>query len=144
LTVSIDIRNSKTFELTPLFIDQIPEQANEASPNTGSQASWNFASRLVDECTRHHNLCNKFRNKDQWLPTRLLDLGESTVLPKVRLIHTARIHTGARYTALSHCWGDGRCVKLDSTNIESMQQVIPDPPPRKTYLDAITVTKVYL
>jgi hypothetical protein len=70
-----------------------------------------------------------------------LDLGESTALPKVRLIHTARIHPGARYTTLSHCWGDGRYVKLNSTNIESMQQDISDLWLRKTYLDAITITR---
>jgi hypothetical protein len=56
-------------------------------------------SAWLDDCIKNHSEC---ASPNSQLPTRVLDIGTSTLDP-VRLYLTTQEH--GRYIALSHCWG---------------------------------------
>jgi hypothetical protein len=73
-----------------------------------------YRARLwLDTCIDKHSRCSK--RAPGWLPTRLLDLNESTN-GIIRLVDTKSMGNGAieNYMALSHCWGRADIYRLNS------------------------------
>lgn len=84
------------------------------------------------------------------LPTRLIDVGSADTSYRVKLVETeSEIRAmrdagllGARYIALSHCWGPSRpaCLTTAET-LKRNRTEIPWDSLAKTFQDAITVTR---
>jgi hypothetical protein len=97
------------------------------------------ARAWVEDCLRNHaGTCPP--NTRVPLPSRLIDVGDDTIAPDVRLRVFERGETG-EYTALSYCWGGPQPVTTTLSNIGSMRQRIALSDLPRTLQDAIRVTR---
>ena len=65
----------------------------------------------METCINKHSRCST--GTSGWLPTRLLDLNESTS-GIIRLVETKGIGVIENYMTLSYCWGKAEIYKLTS------------------------------
>lgn len=71
-----------------------------------------FVKDRMEDCITSH--CHSAPGSNSnFTPTRLLDLSEAATSRKVRLVLTERLR-GAKYAALSYCWGDSKDAALQS------------------------------
>ena len=110
--------------------------------HTGSDASFQMATKWLRDCNHNHKDCNTNSNGSPWYPTRLLDLGhcnsENTC---VWLIHTAETRPSGPYATLSHCWGSAKLIQLTAAIATSHCPVyqIKDLP--RTFREAVETAK---
>lgn len=94
--------------------------------------------RWLAECTGSHAQCNSADSN--WLPTRVLDLGEGNGPIEVRLYETV---TGQldKYIALSYCWG--KCGNLVTTKatLKDRKEGIPWDSMPQTFRDAAEISR---
>jgi Heterokaryon incompatibility protein (HET) len=80
------------------------------SSETLSKENVQMILEWISQCKTHHLKCRlPPSSSEQWLPTRLLDVGsDNGAEPHLpRVVETRGIpHAGLRYAALSHMWGD--------------------------------------
>jgi hypothetical protein len=98
------------------------------------------------DCAESHILCRKQGDQSHYIPTRLLDLQESSESTIRLMIVTPEsvINTYPRYVALSYCWGDTSVhipLETKKENILDHMRGIDKGVIPQTILDAITVTK---
>ena len=75
------------------------------------------------------------------MPTRVIDVEALGSYRGLRLCLHSEVPIGARYVALSHCWGAGSPLKLLKANLSALrQQIDPSTLPR-TFVDAVEVTR---
>src|ERR1700753_278406 len=105
LILSIELRNSFA--------------SYQETMRTGSQQSLNLARTWLDDCRRNHAACKSNRPPD-WVPSRLLDLGEVLdTIAKVTEFHGER--RDLEYCTLSHCWGGTDIFRLLRSNLPAMK-----------------------
>jgi hypothetical protein len=108
---------------------------HDVQPHPLSTTCWAIAQNWIATCIEHHPNCSPPDLNS--LPTRVIDVGES----RPRLVDGAA--KAERYTALSHCWGQGH-HPLSRTTLSTMNDFrdgidLSDLP--ATYRDAIEVTR---
>lgn len=74
-----------------------PAQLDEHVDNLGIMKLW------VSECVLNHEKC--IESRQNFLPTRLLDLEAFQESTDIRLVALKPKYSQAGYTTLSHCWG---------------------------------------
>ncbi|KAF2476951.1 HET-domain-containing protein [Lindgomyces ingoldianus] len=109
--------------------------------NSQSAACFSLAKQWLDNCLQNHgSACQSGAKK---LPTRLIDVGDSSMLP--RLVITSQQYLpdpeSTRYVALSYCWGRSTFLTTTSSNIGDFMTSIPWETIPKTIQDAIIVTR---
>jgi Heterokaryon incompatibility protein (HET) len=112
--------------------------------STSSDASWKLIRGWIQNCTQNHRECSHFVQADDWLPTRLIDIGSPTDIFGTRLIVPLESHPGMKmsaYVALSHRWKPEELGKLTSSNIHLYKQAIPFDILTPTFKDAILATR---
>ncbi|KAF7943731.1 uncharacterized protein EAE97_005801 [Botrytis byssoidea] len=75
--------------------------------STGSDGSLNLSKQWLQNCNTSHVSCSrKATTYQNFLPTRLIDIGigESVITPRLRL--RKEIPLNSIYFTLSHCWGN--------------------------------------
>jgi len=72
------------------------------------------AQLWLETCVNKHSRCST--KTSGWLPTRLLDLNESTN-GIIRLVETKRNGVIENYMTLSYCWGKADIYKLTSDTV---------------------------
>ncbi|KAL3425198.1 heterokaryon incompatibility protein [Phlyctema vagabunda] len=122
---------------SPIVIDGCRIGRVQANPFLGSTENFNIARRWLDECSGKHELCPSAHKA--LLPTRVIDIGESSSGEKPRLLNT--LGQMGTYLALSHCWGGHMPVKLLSTNLQQFGSAIPFQDLPANFQDAITITR---
>jgi hypothetical protein len=95
-----------------------------------SSETVSFCRDRLRECLTTQKKCQRGH---EWLPTRLLFLGDG--LRALKLIETCNLDPH-HYVALSHPWGPSRNIKLESSNEASMKQLISWDVLPRTYHDA--------
>jgi hypothetical protein len=76
-----------------------------------------IAQRWMSDCLNGHEQCQK-NTQPRSYPTRLLELGESTM----RIILPAEEKLSAPYAALSYCWGRNPIsLRLTASNVQEFQ-----------------------
>lgn len=79
------------------------------------------AQRWMDGCLNGHEQCQK-NTQPRFYPTRLLELGESTM----HIVLTAKEELLGPYAALSYCWGSNPTfLCLTASNISKLQAATP-------------------
>ncbi|KFY10911.1 hypothetical protein V492_04782 [Pseudogymnoascus sp. VKM F-4246] len=112
--------------------DFLPESAD---CNDAPLDVFSIASNWLSNCTESHDLCKS--SGDEALPTRLISItGES-----LRLVLTSEWLNKPRYATLSHCWGSGNVIKLNSEDLDAYMEALPIDRFPKTFKDAIEITK---
>lgn len=112
-----------------------------SSISTGSEASVAWARRRLNECCNDHAHCHSLhflRASESYTPTRLLyipaDPTEGLILREKE-----SVPAGAKYAALSHCWGSRDswpgCLSTN-TNYQSQLTCIPWETIPQTFRDA--------
>lgn len=101
-------------------------------------------SGWCDQCIHSHQMCQqpdeeKVGNAFRRLPARVLDLRPSKSTSS-NSPHLTEEFCGP-YVALSHCWGNTRCIITEKNNIESHKKGMPLQHLPKTLQDAIVFTK---
>lgn len=76
----------------------------------------NFVKNRIEHCTSNCHPLPKLASS--FTPTRLLDLSEAATSRRVRLVLTEGM-PGAKYAALSYCWGDAKDAALQSKTTSS-------------------------
>ncbi|KAM7197520.1 Heterokaryon incompatibility protein (HET) domain containing protein [Rhypophila sp. PSN 637] len=110
--------------------------------NTGSAQSLAIAAHWLKTCEESHTRCKRARSEEgrSWRPTRLIRLDENG--DNLRLVEGDEIPEAAVYATLSHCWGAmEQKLLLTLENLEQWKISIPPLDGRKTFQDAISVTR---
>ena len=105
--------------------------------DTASEASFSWASRVLNNCLKSHNRCN--RNTITELPTRVLDLGPPGEATNVKLFEPSG--TSDRYAYLSHFWGKTRSITTKRRTLASHRRGMAWELPPKTFQDAINFAR---
>lgn len=103
----------------------------------------NFVKNELSQCLKN---CHPLTPTD-FLPTRLLDVGDGTVGGGVRLVETKNFspsdRTKAAYVTLSYCWGSPKDalaqLKTTMENFARMIEAIPRASMSQTLIDAVHV-----
>ncbi|EXJ76537.1 uncharacterized protein A1O5_01045 [Cladophialophora psammophila CBS 110553] len=113
--------------------------------STESDATISLAAKWVRDCIVQDTACASERESAVWdkvLPARLINInGEDLSLQSARIVDTNNLPLNAPYLTLSHSWGDGRFLKLLSTNMEQLYSSIPVDDLSKTHRDALSITR---
>ncbi|KAK3938827.1 hypothetical protein QBC46DRAFT_355590 [Diplogelasinospora grovesii] len=89
------------------------------SDNTNSPRTMDAIRVWTQECSEKHAICKARRNGQSWHPSRLLDLGLSS-LPydqRCRIVSRDLIAHDEPYATLSHRWSVGDIIRLTTENI---------------------------
>lgn len=114
----------------------------ETIPATVTEQTWELIQTWMEICnTDHPHCCVNSETQDHRNPSRLLEIDPPGLNSKIRLIEGVEIPPKARYMTLSHCWGSGQPVVLNSDTWEQFRDsfAISDLP--KTFQDAVKITK---
>lgn len=109
------------------------------SDNSGSEETFEFIRSKYKECLTNHEVCSR-RNTNQYLPTRLLDVGEEAHR-NIRSVSKQDIPSDALYATLSHCWGECVPLKLTSTTETALRNGVADEQLPKTFEQSVALTR---
>jgi len=104
-----------------------------------------LARKWLHDCIALHTACASERQSAVWdkkLPTRLIDVSEedsSTQPPRV--VDSDKLPSDTLYLTLSHSWGDGKFLRLLTTNSEHLYSSIPVDGLSQTHKDALSITR---
>jgi hypothetical protein len=100
-----------------------------------SEENYGIGREWIQSCIDTHTDCGS--NKDNILPTRLVDIGSEGNDP--RLVQTAGLK--GKYLALSHCWGGSISNCLTLATIQAFQKKIPLSELPVNFRDAVLITR---
>ncbi|KAI0162344.1 heterokaryon incompatibility protein-domain-containing protein [Xylariaceae sp. FL1272] len=111
-----------------------------ASPEHRLCIRW--AQDWLSYCERNHERCRQSQSTPPTMPTRLIDLGESSSEAPPKL-HVTNGGTG-RYIALSYSWGEGvrHKVQLKTSTMESLKIAIPESSMTRTHQECLQVARM--
>ena len=121
---------------------RLPDEGAVLSSDVPSSVT--LASQWVNRCeTLHKKKCSESIGDNNFLPTRLIDVGDRDYMnPCLHITGgSPEPHGGTKYMTLSHCWGSIKPKKLETHNIKAMRQGIELSTLPKTFQDAIQITR---
>lgn len=99
----------------------------------------------INDCTLKHTQCITRRQRNDWYPTRLLDVGVSgdgsSLADYCRLTPNFGVSEGQNYLTLSHRWGSYAVVKLTTGNMKAWEKELPIGILSKTFQDFIQLSR---
>ncbi|EHK25840.1 uncharacterized protein TRIVIDRAFT_118478, partial [Trichoderma virens Gv29-8] len=95
----------------------------------------------IRRCEQDHTQCTRFRSKDSWYPTRLLDVGSKGSSSIVLVRSAQAIHKKEKYMTLSHRWGDSNIPTLTTNTIIPWAQELSIKILPKTFQDFIILAQ---
>ncbi|XPS69738.1 hypothetical protein M3J09_001997 [Ascochyta lentis] len=105
-----DLRHAVLHLILSDAMKKTPDQALLSS-STGSDSALKFLTSKLEKCWTSHAQCRLLTRSTGYLPTRLIDVGESgDALVSVR--ERSDLIQGSSYVALSHCWGGTQPITL--------------------------------
>jgi hypothetical protein len=111
-------------------------------PSTDSRETLNMIHYWLRQCETTHMRCAQRRGeRSRQIPTRLLQVQPLIPSPKAYLRQTAQIPEDARYTTLSHCWGQYMPIKLERRTLQAFLDGIDVGRLPPTFQQAIMLTK---
>ena len=116
--------------------------------STASSDAVNIARHWLNDCLENHSECNnhlsRSKSSDNWLPTRLIDVGLQVGRLTPRLVIPADDSSLAniQYLTLSHSWAISKTsLNLLVENHEELTRRIPLDTLSQTFRDAMTITQ---
>ncbi|KIW00664.1 uncharacterized protein PV09_07851 [Verruconis gallopava] len=112
------------------------------SCNTNSPEALKAAKSWFDGCVSCHQSCG---SREAWLPTRLIDLGDSGADNQLKLISTKAHDIHSPYMTLSYQWSstEESSIKLTNENIQGLHQSISVHGLPRVVRDAIYLTRAF-
>ncbi|CCT61096.1 hypothetical protein [Plenodomus lingam JN3] len=110
--------------------------------STGSSQVLQVAKRWLTDCLDGHEKCNSLVTPPHHRPTRLVRLRSigDRVTSISLFCYAAGQDRPVDYLTLSHCWGQGNFVQLNTANLTAFHEDIPMDLLPKTFADAIYIT----
>lgn len=95
--------------------------------NTSLRTCQELVQAWLKNCTENHGDCNRGGPETSWLPTKLIDIGNTQqCIPRLVTSNSIRADTGnIRYISLTHRWDSKPLLKLTSQNLQSLEREIP-------------------
>ncbi|KAJ9663998.1 hypothetical protein H2198_000501 [Neophaeococcomyces mojaviensis] len=113
--------------------------------STESDATISLAQKWLHDCITLDTACASERQSAVWdkkLPARLVNVnGEDSSTQSPRVVDTDEFPSNTSYLTLSHSWGDGKFLKLLSTNWQLLYSSIPVNELSRTHRDALSLTR---
>jgi Heterokaryon incompatibility protein (HET) len=110
--------------------------------DTQSSATLDMINSWINTCEADHENCRaEYHHREDWLPTRLIDVGDNDQTATPRLCDASKLPRDTRYFALSHCWGTQPITTLLTANYEAFKQALPLSDLQQTFVDAINLTR---
>ncbi|KAK4113670.1 HET-domain-containing protein [Canariomyces notabilis] len=111
------------------------DYAQAISPTAGGEECLKWVGDSIAHCETNHPCCQL--PKQTLLPTRVIDVGSETQLPRLYISHGE----SGRFAALSHCWGKRKPLTPTRESLAKLQQAIPteDLPP--LFHDAVILAR---
>jgi hypothetical protein len=117
-------------------------QVDQGTKPTSCIDSLHMVERWLSDCDHAHTECRSIKREDLWFPTRLIDLGRPDAeTDQIRLTITKEVLPVGSYVTLSHCWGQGKVVRLLKANLEEFRRAIPLEDMPKTFSEAMIVCR---
>ena len=132
----MDTRYSNGSPSSLVLNSQIPRLYVLPEQHSGSEASNARAHQWLDDCLNRHEECVRPPSK---LPKRVLDLGKSLQIEKVKVYVTKGEH--ARYATLSYSWGQAKRLLTTRETLKSHCQGIDLEKVPQTLRDALYIAK---
>ena len=112
------------------------------SSSTNTQESNSSVANWLDICEQNHIKCLP-RERSDWYPTRLLDLGclSDRQIHRLRIIESQRESPTGPYVTLSHRWGGSDVYKLTKMTHANLRSGIRTQTLPRTFQDAVRATK---
>ena len=108
-----------------------------------STKSTNTINRIVqwkEKCAAEHNHCSPTASEVHRLPSRVIDVGDSTPNSVIRLVETEG--NQGQYLCLSHCWGkEPMPIKTTKDTIKEKMKPIPEDTLPLTFRHAVMLTR---
>jgi hypothetical protein len=116
------------------------------SESTHSDESVALMKSWISACKTQvrprHSLCSQWdKSRENWNPTRVLDVGKSDTPLRVRLFQPDADRHSITYLTLSHRWGMENLFTLTTHNILELTREIPMHNLSKTFRDAVDITR---
>ncbi|KAH7625295.1 heterokaryon incompatibility protein-domain-containing protein [Sordaria sp. MPI-SDFR-AT-0083] len=116
--------------------------------STASPETMTLVRHFLNNCLKNHSECNthlsKSKSSDNWLPTRLIDVGTEvgTLTPRLVIPSESLSLAGMQYVTLSHSWAiSKKSLNLLVENCEQLTRVIPLDALSQTFRDALQITQ---
>ena len=107
--------------------------------STGSNCAFHLARSWPKTCSEEHELCKKSSKGLSNLPTRLIDVGDSTGT-ELPFLYISKPGERGQYVTVSHSWGSKKQCTTVESNLDARQNCIPLSEMSQTFRDAITIT----
>jgi hypothetical protein len=116
----------------------VPPITNRINDNTAAIGCQNIVKSWLKQCSDHdaHEA-----QRQPFLPTRLLDLGNLKDNGKLQLILSQDIDQTTPYVTLSHCWGGEVPIRLTDKTIDELMAGYELQNMPETFQDAIAVAQ---
>ena len=112
-------------------------------PDLDCDTNIHLMRALIEDCFTNHPNCQ--HGQPSSLPTRLLDLGEDSIVLSVRVVPGTHCeHRQHRYLTLSHCWGivpPAAPWRLTTERSQDYANNVPFGILPRTFQEAVTLTK---
>ncbi|KAK3376387.1 heterokaryon incompatibility protein-domain-containing protein [Lasiosphaeria ovina] len=124
---------------------QSVEQRLPTNRRTDAPETFELIQQWLRDCLAHHTACNGVEGRDDWRPTRLLEIGEVDGEGRVlscRLVDGRDAARDSRgYVTLSHRWGTKHLLTLTADNLPSFQTGLPLESLSRTFIDSMLVAR---
>jgi hypothetical protein len=110
---------------------------------TDSQEGFTTAATWIRQCNDSHAFCSARLRAGRRLPTRLLDIGETSTTSYIKLIPSSSLPWDTKYLALSHCWGSKPVYKLTTVSASSLYRGIEISHISRTFQHAVSIAKEF-
>lgn len=114
--------------LADIEITDIPPLPN----TTDSKENWALSRSWFEKCLKSHKVCSS--RTSPRLPTRLVRVGSTH--RDAQLCLSKDLPKETQYATLSHCWGTLSISRLQTDNVEALQQALPFDKLCKTFQEA--------
>ncbi|KAE8396135.1 heterokaryon incompatibility protein-domain-containing protein [Aspergillus alliaceus] len=112
--------------LFTFFLQNIRDACTIFAGNVNDANSWKWSMKLAEkwlsQCLKTHDRCKATCWSNDYVPTRLLEIGQPTA-EKIRLaIHPELNRRNLQYATLSHCWGTSNVLRLTSASLALLER----------------------
>ncbi|GKZ32985.1 hypothetical protein AbraIFM66950_002691 [Aspergillus brasiliensis] len=111
---------------------------DELPANLRSEMCLSLAVSWLDKCCREHAKCDGFEDKLSFLPTRVIDVGDSLTPPH---LHISADGETENWVSLSYCWGGDSNFTLNASSFDDLRSGRSLATFPATLRDAVLVTR---
>ncbi|MCJ1387937.1 hypothetical protein MMC18_000780 [Xylographa bjoerkii] len=119
------------------LVDTLVKDEDDRELGTASQCAFELVNGWLRNCTLNHENCGGANTSETDLPTRLINVGDETHQPYLRISQNSR----GQYCALSYCWGNAATLRTENASFADRTRGISLESMPSTIRDAVIITR---